>query len=218
MGSNNTVNRNLVGGGFMSTEQKKKLLWGNKKSAAPEEPGRQWDTAMFGDRDRQEKFNKLMFQSLSLRWCLWPIIGFKGRCKGGAQTRQSRCGETKGTPDGSRETIYCRASMKRWPHCWIGSLSICLRSYQTLFSDILLQFCARITIPAKLYLLAVHALGHLTFCRKNGLPREVFHLLIQVLRKCSRLLQFLHGYSVVHYIATDKYLRLAKPLLKGSWH
>jgi hypothetical protein len=32
-----TVNRNLVGGGFMSTEQKKKLLWGNKKCAAPEE-------------------------------------------------------------------------------------------------------------------------------------------------------------------------------------
>ncbi|KAL9373586.1 hypothetical protein Peur_033206 [Populus x canadensis] len=54
------VNRNLVGGGFMSTEQKKKLLWGNKKCAAPEEPGCQWDTAMFGDRDRQEKFNKLM--------------------------------------------------------------------------------------------------------------------------------------------------------------
>jgi hypothetical protein len=24
----------------------------------------------------------------------------------------------------------------------------------------------------------MHALGHLTFCLKNGLPREVFHLLI----------------------------------------
>lgn len=32
-----TVNKNLVGVGFMSTEQKKKLLWGSKKSAAPEE-------------------------------------------------------------------------------------------------------------------------------------------------------------------------------------
>lgn len=32
-----TVNKNLVGVGFMSTEQKKKLLWGSKKSVAPEE-------------------------------------------------------------------------------------------------------------------------------------------------------------------------------------
>jgi hypothetical protein len=32
-----TVNKNLVGVGFMSTEQKKKLLWGSKKSATPEE-------------------------------------------------------------------------------------------------------------------------------------------------------------------------------------
>ncbi|KAJ6700117.1 ARGININE/SERINE-RICH COILED-COIL PROTEIN 2 [Salix purpurea] len=54
------VNKNLVGVGFMSTEQKKKLLWGSKKSVAPEETGRRWDTVMFGDRERQEKFNKLM--------------------------------------------------------------------------------------------------------------------------------------------------------------
>ncbi|KAL0359629.1 UNVERIFIED_CONTAM: hypothetical protein Sangu_0812300 [Sesamum angustifolium] len=33
----NTVNRNLVGTGYMSTDQKKKLLWGNKKSTAVEE-------------------------------------------------------------------------------------------------------------------------------------------------------------------------------------
>ncbi|KAJ6912130.1 hypothetical protein NC651_014716 [Populus alba x Populus x berolinensis] len=77
------VNKNLVGVGFMSTEQKKKLLWGSKKSAAPEETGRRWDTVMFGDRERQEKFNKLM--SLSLPWCLWPIVGCKRRCEGGAQ-------------------------------------------------------------------------------------------------------------------------------------
>lgn len=54
------VNKNLVGVGFMSTEQKKKLLWGNKKSMTPEESGHRWDTALFGDRERQEKFNKLM--------------------------------------------------------------------------------------------------------------------------------------------------------------
>ncbi|KAL0339774.1 UNVERIFIED_CONTAM: hypothetical protein Sradi_4494200 [Sesamum radiatum] len=44
----------------MSTDQKKKLLWGNKKSTAVEESAHRWDTTMFGDRERQEKFNKLM--------------------------------------------------------------------------------------------------------------------------------------------------------------
>ncbi|XXG50657.1 hypothetical protein AAC387_Pa02g4621 [Persea americana] len=28
------VNRNIVGSGYMSTDQKKKLLWGNKKTTA----------------------------------------------------------------------------------------------------------------------------------------------------------------------------------------
>ncbi|PIN21504.1 hypothetical protein CDL12_05808 [Handroanthus impetiginosus] len=54
------VNRNLVGTGYMSTDQKKKLLWGNKKNSATEESPHRWDTTMFGDRERQEKFNKLM--------------------------------------------------------------------------------------------------------------------------------------------------------------
>uniref|UniRef100_A0A2P2KM61 Arginine/serine-rich coiled-coil protein 2 isoform X2 n=1 Tax=Rhizophora mucronata TaxID=61149 RepID=A0A2P2KM61_RHIMU len=54
------VNKNLVGVGFMSTEQKKKLLWGSKKSTVSEESGHRWDTSLIGDRDRQEKFNKLM--------------------------------------------------------------------------------------------------------------------------------------------------------------
>ncbi|KAL7197682.1 hypothetical protein ACSBR2_020244 [Camellia fascicularis] len=54
------VNRNLIGTGYMSTDQKKKLLWGNKKSTTAEEFGHHWDTALFSDRERQEKFNKLM--------------------------------------------------------------------------------------------------------------------------------------------------------------
>lgn len=54
------VNRNLVGGGYMSTDQKKKLLWGSKKNTAVEEPGHRWDVPLFTDRERQEKFNKLM--------------------------------------------------------------------------------------------------------------------------------------------------------------
>ncbi|CAN6443340.1 unnamed protein product [Victoria cruziana] len=54
------VNKNLVGVGYMSTEQKKKLLWGNKKNSTVEESGNRWDMALFSDKDRQEKFNKLM--------------------------------------------------------------------------------------------------------------------------------------------------------------
>ncbi|KAJ6834838.1 protein starmaker isoform X3 [Iris pallida] len=54
------VNRNLVGGSYMSTDQKKKLLWGNKKSTTTEESGNRWDLQLFSDRERQEKFNKLM--------------------------------------------------------------------------------------------------------------------------------------------------------------
>ncbi|KAG5242560.1 arginine/serine-rich coiled-coil protein [Salix suchowensis] len=179
------VNKNLVGVGFMSTEQKKKLLWGSKKSVAPEETGRRWDTVMFGDRERQEKFNKLM--SLSLPWCLWPIVGCKRRGEGGAPTRQSRCRETEGTPDGSRKTVYCWASTKRWPHCRIGSLSICFRSHQTLFPDILLPFCARITISVTI------CACHVCPWTSRILPKERSHLrdfLILIVLECSCFLQF----------------------------
>ncbi|KAJ8550695.1 hypothetical protein K7X08_000065 [Anisodus acutangulus] len=55
------VNRNLIGTGIMTTDQKKKLLWGNKKTTTnTEESTHHWDTSLFGDRERQEKFNKLM--------------------------------------------------------------------------------------------------------------------------------------------------------------
>ncbi|CAN8279641.1 unnamed protein product [Cochlearia groenlandica] len=54
------VNKNLVGTGYLTTDQKKKLLWGKKKSTAIEEPAHRWDSALIGDRERQEKFNKLM--------------------------------------------------------------------------------------------------------------------------------------------------------------
>ncbi|KAK7278973.1 hypothetical protein RJT34_24014 [Clitoria ternatea] len=54
------VNKNLVGAGCLTTDQKKKLLWGGKKSTPVEESGHRWDIAMFSDRERQEKFNKLM--------------------------------------------------------------------------------------------------------------------------------------------------------------
>jgi len=80
------VNRNIAafgpGTGRLSTDQKKKLLWGNKKSNPSEEVGfseymtfffvfisfsllslmlqtsKRWE--LFSDRERQEKFNKLM--------------------------------------------------------------------------------------------------------------------------------------------------------------
>ncbi|CAH2063946.1 unnamed protein product, partial [Thlaspi arvense] len=54
------VNKNLAGTGYLTTDQKKKLLWGKKKVAAAEEPAHRWDSALIGDRERQEKFNKLM--------------------------------------------------------------------------------------------------------------------------------------------------------------
>ncbi|KAK4359639.1 hypothetical protein RND71_021868 [Anisodus tanguticus] len=55
------VNGNLIGTGIMTTDQKKKLLWGNKKTTTnTEESTHHWDTSLFGDRERQEKFNKLM--------------------------------------------------------------------------------------------------------------------------------------------------------------
>ncbi|KAJ7972109.1 arginine/serine-rich coiled-coil protein 2 isoform X2 [Quillaja saponaria] len=54
------VNKNLVGVDYMTADQKKKLLWGNKKNTTKEESGNCWDTTLFPDRERQEKFNKLM--------------------------------------------------------------------------------------------------------------------------------------------------------------
>ncbi|KAM3229862.1 hypothetical protein ACQJBY_060585 [Aegilops geniculata] len=57
------VNKNIVGFGVgtgrLSTDQKKKLLWGNRKSNPPE-TSTHWDSNLFSDRERQEKFNKLM--------------------------------------------------------------------------------------------------------------------------------------------------------------
>ncbi|CAA2952363.1 Hypothetical predicted protein [Olea europaea subsp. europaea] len=58
-----SVNRNLIGTGYMSADQKKKLLWGNKKNTTSVESVHHWDTATFGDRERQEKFIKLMVNS-----------------------------------------------------------------------------------------------------------------------------------------------------------
>jgi len=56
------VNKNLGVSGYMSADQKKRLLWGSKKATAVEEQSgnNQWNMAHFADPDRQEKFNKLM--------------------------------------------------------------------------------------------------------------------------------------------------------------
>ncbi|KAL2326004.1 hypothetical protein Fmac_025062 [Flemingia macrophylla] len=70
------VNRNLVGAGCLTTDQKKKLLWAGKRSTPTEESGHHgWDTAMFSDRERQEKFNKLM--------------GMRGEAKGEQNSNQN---------------------------------------------------------------------------------------------------------------------------------
>ncbi|XP_019427650.1 PREDICTED: zinc finger CCCH domain-containing protein 13 isoform X2 [Lupinus angustifolius] len=123
------VNKNLVGVGGLTTDQKKKLLWG-KKSITTEESGHRWDTALFTDRERQEKFNKLM--SLRLYWCLWQIVGCERRSQSGAEFGQPKCREAEGTtPGGSRETVHCRPSATRWPNSWIRSLSIHLEKLES---------------------------------------------------------------------------------------
>ncbi|MCO5547235.1 hypothetical protein L7F22_000680 [Adiantum nelumboides] len=68
------VNINL--GGFKSVDEKKKLLWGSKEQKPAAAIGiNRWDTVQFADRDRQEKFNKLM--------------GVKGDAGGGAEGNTS---------------------------------------------------------------------------------------------------------------------------------
>ncbi|XP_015697417.1 pre-mRNA-processing ATP-dependent RNA helicase PRP5 [Oryza brachyantha] len=94
------VNKNLVGfgvgAGRLSTDQKKKLLWGNKKSNPPES-STHWDSNMFSDRERQEKFNKLM--SLRMPWWLWPVVG--------SEEQQLSPGEQQGRQQG-RGLVGCQ--------------------------------------------------------------------------------------------------------------
>ncbi|CAN0890587.1 hypothetical protein LINGRAHAP2_LOCUS16521 [Linum grandiflorum] len=130
VGTSFTVNKNLVGGSFMSTEQKKKLLWGSKKSttaAAVEPSGHRWDTTVFGDRERQEKFNKLM--SLSPQRYLWPIVGCEGGREGGNEDQQSRrrrqssvSRKAGAATSGVREAVHSGSSKERWTYSWIGAL------------------------------------------------------------------------------------------------
>ncbi|XP_078438471.1 pre-mRNA-splicing factor isoform X2 [Wolffia australiana] len=105
------VNKNLTGGGVLSAAQKKKLLWGNKKNESTEEKsGNRWDIPVFSDRERQEKFNKLM----NLR-SPWPSVG----CEGGDEvnkpwsTRREGCEspsrQGEGATDGPGEAVH------RWP-------------------------------------------------------------------------------------------------------
>ncbi|KAM3314541.1 hypothetical protein ACQJBY_033397 [Aegilops geniculata] len=118
------VNKNIVGFGVgtgrLSTDQKKKLLWGNKKSNPPE-TSTHWDSNLFSDRERQEKFNKLM----SLRMP-WPNAGCEEQCfclssreQGRHQGRGSGGNqETRGTRYGPGETLCSRPAQERWPNRW----------------------------------------------------------------------------------------------------
>ncbi|KDP29249.1 hypothetical protein JCGZ_16638 [Jatropha curcas] len=185
------VNKNLAGVGFMSTEQKKKLLWGNKKSTTSEEPGHRWDTSLFGDRDRQEKFNKLM--SLRLPWYLWPIVGCEGRSDGGKQARDRRWHwsiagrEAEGSPDGFREAIHCWSATKRWSHCWIRPLRACLQSFcghKEMFCYILLCSFARIMIVMAY------------FC--NVIEENICYLLLDISEFCKMVCIWTLNLSFVH--------------------
>ncbi|XP_013599806.1 PREDICTED: arginine/serine-rich coiled-coil protein 2 isoform X1 [Brassica oleracea var. oleracea] len=126
------VNKNLVGTGYLTTDQKKKLLWGKKKSTATEEPAHRWDSALVGDRERQEKFNKLM--SLRLRWCI--IVGCERECsKPRAEPKRSPSRETERVAEGSRETVHSRIKEERRTYGGVRSLNLFdkLSSYSRLF-------------------------------------------------------------------------------------
>ncbi|KAJ4749878.1 pre-mRNA-splicing factor [Rhynchospora pubera] len=126
------VNKNIGGGGGggggvggpLTTEQKKKLLWGNKKNeSAGTETVKKWDN-LFTDRERQEKFNKLM--NLRMPWYIWPDVGCEGKCGSRKQFRgkgrKSRRKEQRGVGYGLGEAIHCRSPPQRWQNCWSGSV------------------------------------------------------------------------------------------------
>ncbi|KAF8398219.1 hypothetical protein HHK36_017145 [Tetracentron sinense] len=103
------VNRNLIGGGYMSTDQKKKLLWGNKKNTTAEEvlfktyfffifnnSGHCWDMPVV--------FNKLMVIADSSPY-FYYYSGCEGRRPRWECPNPNR--EVEGTPAGFREAVYC---------------------------------------------------------------------------------------------------------------
>ncbi|KAJ8760145.1 hypothetical protein K2173_011001 [Erythroxylum novogranatense] len=209
------VNKNLTGAGFMSTEQKKKLLWGNKKSTTPEEQsGHRWETSMIGDRERQEKFNKLM--SLRLPWYIWPIVGCERQCQGGSAIRRpSSSGEAKRTSDGFREAVHCWTPAQRWSHSWIGSLNGCLNCLlycKTLCNDNMLYTCGQLwtcAISESCFLqesmLSLHSCDILAeFCQlqENELcPEPEMHLHAYLLvenENCDAWQTILPSYIILH--------------------
>ncbi|URE32605.1 hypothetical protein MUK42_16596 [Musa troglodytarum] len=93
------VNKNLEGFGgvgYLSTDQKKKLLWGNKKKSASEESSSCWDFHLFPNQECQENFNRLM----NLRLPLWllPICpsGQIGQACESSSKETETCGEKLG--------------------------------------------------------------------------------------------------------------------------
>ncbi|XP_021851072.1 uncharacterized protein [Spinacia oleracea] len=184
------VNQNLTSTGFMTADQKKKLLWGNKKSSATEESSHHWDTSLFSDRERQEKFNKLM--SLRLPWYIWPIVGCEGRSEGGRETyEQSRCREAERTTSaGFGEAIHCWTPTKRWPYCRIRSVKTYLGGSFTAETLSSLLVCMRILVSVVLYLYSLMVMRILGFCLAIS---YCFPLLIDCAVLCiSVLLKFLY--------------------------
>ncbi|XP_017248299.1 uncharacterized protein LOC108219390 isoform X1 [Daucus carota subsp. sativus] len=128
------VNKNLAVTGGLTTDQKKKMLWGSKKSTTVEEATHRWDASQFLDRERQEKFNKLM--SLRLHWYLWRIVGCKGRAQSGTETQhpRRRCGpirEAESVTAGFGKAVYRRFTSKRWSYSRTGSVAIYVEVFST---------------------------------------------------------------------------------------
>ncbi|KAK1386566.1 arginine/serine-rich coiled-coil protein 2 [Heracleum sosnowskyi] len=131
------VNKNLALTGGLTTDQKKKMLWGSKKSTTVEEATQRWDSSQFLDRERQEKFNKLM--SLRLHWYLWGIVGCKRRAQSGTETQPPRwkCGpnrEAESIAAGFGKAVYRWTTSKRWSYSRtgvVGNLGIDVKVFLT---------------------------------------------------------------------------------------
>lgn len=142
-------------------------------------------------------------------WCLWPIVGCEGRSKGGTETRERRS-EAEGTPNGFREAVHCWTAKKRWPYCWIRSLSILtfLRTVKTLGYSVVLLCKSHIYDSMLIFLLGVVDLrrkmvshDNLTMCKARKFDcnmlgmnsSTIFLLLSSHLNSCA----FVHLWSVL---------------------
>lgn len=138
------VNINL--GDCKSVDQKKKMLWKSKNQEPAAVSGtNRWDTVQFVDRERQEKFNKLM--SLSVLSFLSPAVGCQrgsgSRCttKGGQHFWIVHNGEATRATTGFGKAIHCWLAKARWTDS--GTWPIVCNCFHT-FGKVMVDSKARV--------------------------------------------------------------------------